>query len=61
MIYLIGVYFVCFFIVLGFQLEKSESVFIKKDFVFVLGCFAACLMGPVTLSLIIGYKLHGRG
>ena len=61
MIYLIVFYFICFFIVAGFQMEKSESPFIKRDAVFVVGAVAACLLGPVTLSLIIGYKLHGRG
>ena len=60
MIYLIVFYFVCFFVVLGFQLQKSESAFIKIDFAFVLGCFVGCVLGPITLSLIIGYKLHGR-
>ena len=53
------IYFVCFFVVLGFQLEKSDSPYIEADFIFFIGVFIVCLISPIALCLILGSKLHG--
>ena len=59
MIYLIA-YLVCLFIVLGFNLKKLESPFVNNDYLYWVGVVVGCVIAPITLCLMLGYKLHGE-
>lgn len=52
-------YIACCLIVLGFQLEKSDSIFIEVDFMWIVTSAIIVILSPLTLPVILGAKIHG--